>query len=366
MVMADFSGSEAEELRRALSFHRSPERMEKVCRKMRSGMERKNVPASSIEQVVKAVQSFAQYGFPESHAISFALLAYASAWLKVHRTPEFFAGLLNNQPMGFYSPATLVRDARRHGVKMRAVSVLESDWPCTVGADDSVRLGLCYARGLSHDDGERIASERRREPFVSLADFQMRTQLPKAALRTLAKIGALNGLAAHRREAQWHVELPRPPDDLLSRADSAGEPAPLGPMAPLERLQADYSGTDLTLGPHPMALIRDRLPGVRRAADLASLPGGRRVRIAGMVICRQRPGTAKGFVFISLEDETGISNAIVPPQLFERARLRITEEPFLIIEGVLQNTDNVVHVKARSISPLRFDELAVPASHDFH
>ena len=198
--------------------------MEKVCCKLRAGMERKGVPPASIEQIVKAVQSFADYGFPESHAISFALLAYASAWLKVHRTPEFFAGLLNNQPMGFYSPATLVRDARRHGVQVRAVSALESDWLCTVGADDSVRLGLCYARGLSHEDAPSSANG----PRSPSRHWPISNSAPSAqgALRTLAKIGALNGLATHRREAQWQVELPRPPDDLWSRAEAGGNQRP--------------------------------------------------------------------------------------------------------------------------------------------
>ena len=364
MTMANFSGSEAEELRRALSFHRSHERMDKVCVKLRAGLARNDVPAETAERIVQAVQSFAVYGFPESHAISFALIAYASCWLKVHRAPEFFAGLLNNQPMGFYSPATLVKDARRHGVRIRPVSVLESEWLCTVGDDGSLRLGLCFARSLPRPDGERLVAERRRAPFASLADFQLRAALPQPALRTLAKIGALNGLADHRRVAQWDVEIRREPDDLFSRLERP-EPPPLPAMDAFERVAADYAGTSLTTGPHPMALVREKLPHLWRAIDLESARSGERVTIGGMVICRQRPGTAKGFVFVSVEDETGIANAIVPPLMYERYRLVIGEEAFLAIEGIVQHADGVIHVKAQHVVPLVLQHLAAPASHDF-
>ena len=368
MVMADFTGSEAEELRRALSFHRSQEKMNKVCVKLRAGMERNGVAREVIERVTQAVQSFAVYGFPESHAISFALIAYASCWMKVHRTAEFYAGLLNNMPMGFYSPATLVLDAKRRGVRIRPVNVAESDWFCTIGADDSLRLGLCYVRGLARSEGEQIVQQHQRQPFHSLADFQLRTALSKKALRSLASIGALNGLADHRRAAQWQVEVLRDPEDLFATADEL-TPLPLIPMNPAERTQADYSGTGLTTGPHPMALLRAQIgepDNLWRAAELEQANTGTLLRIAGMVICRQRPGTAKGFVFVSLEDETGVANAIITPQLFEKCRLLISEEPFLIIEGVVQNIDRVIHVKARSVMPLAPVQLTTPPSHDFH
>jgi error-prone DNA polymerase len=364
MVMAGFTGSEAEDLRRALSFHRSHERMDKVCVKLRESLAREQVPADKAEEIVKAVQSFAVYGFPESHAISFATIAYASCWLKVHRAPEFYAGLLNNQPMGFYSSATLVKDARRHGVRIRPVSVRESEWLCTVGADDSLRLGLCFVRGLNQEEGERIVAERNRAPFASLADFQLRTALAKTALRALAKIGALNGLAEHRRAAQWQVEIARDPTDLFSKVD-ASPSLPLHAMNAFERVQADYAGTSLTTGPHPMALMREKMPHLWRASDLESARTGERVVIGGMVICRQRPGTAKGFVFVSLEDETGVANAIVTPPLYERYRLVIGEETFLAIEGVVQNLERVIHVKAERVMPLGFGEIAAPSSHDF-
>ena len=364
MVMADLTGSEAEELRRALSFHRSHERMEKVCVKLRAGLARNAVPAETAERIVQAVQSFAVYGFPESHAISFALIAYASCWMKVHRAPEFYAGLLNNQPMGFYSPATLAKDAQRRGVRIRPVNVQVSDWLCTIGDDDTLRLGLCFVRGLTRADSERVLAERQRAPFATLADFQLRTALPKAALRMLAKIGALNGLSAHRRTAQWEVEVPRAADDLFARADAAAA-RPLSPMNAAERTRADYAGTSLTTGPHPMALLRPQVPHLWRASDLAQAANGLRVAIGGMVICRQRPGTAKGVVFVSVEDETGVANAIVSPELFEERRLCITQEAFLEIEGVLQNTEGVIHIKARRIEALSGAATAATASHDF-
>jgi error-prone DNA polymerase len=363
MVMADFSGSEAEELRRALSYHRSLERMEKVCVKLREGMQRNGVAPDVIEKITQAVQSFAVYGFPESHALSFALIAYASAWMKVHRTAEFFTSLLNCQPMGFYSSATLVKDAKRHGVKVRAVSVLHSDWRCIIEGEDAIRLGLCVVNGLSREHGERIVLERRQKEFQSLADFKQRVNLDKDELRTLAKIGALNGLVQHRRDALWHIEENVSAADLF--AQTSGKHSPLAMMNAVERLQADYEGTNLTTGPHPMWLIRPELDDVWCAGALRFAQNGQVVRVAGNVICRQRPGTARGFVFVSLEDESGVANAIITPRLFERHRLLISQEQFLVVEGPAQNQKGVIHIKARRIERLPFEDIAPPASHDF-
>jgi error-prone DNA polymerase len=378
MVMADFTGSEAEELRRALSYHRSQERMEKVCAKLRAAMERKEIEPATIDRIIAAVQSFAVYGFPESHAISFAMIAYASCWLKVHRAPEFYAGLLNNQPMGFYSPATLVLDARRHGVRIRPVNVQESDWFCTVETEepgvngekpkDFLRLGLCYIRGMKREEGEHIVAERKKAAFASVADFQLRARVSKAAQRAMAAAGALNGLVAHRREAQWQVEVLREAGDLFGKVETDA-PVPLQKMDEFERVQADYTNTGLTTGPHPMLWMRQQLAAdqqVWRASDLEHAAHGTRLRIGGMVICRQRPGTAKGFVFISLEDETGVANAIITPQLFEEERLLITSEQFLVIEGILQNVERVIHVKALRLEPLLYPGFNAPVSHDFH
>src|SRR5438876_8191194 len=393
MVMADFSGDEAEELRRALSFHRSEERMNKVCAKLRIAMERKGVTPDKIDKIVQSISSFALYGFPESHAISFAILAYGSAYLKVHRAPEFYASLLNNQPMGFYTPATIVKDAQRHGLKIKPVYVSQSDWRCMVVSDDqpspqssgrdrdqgraqrggreapvrigeAVRLGFCVVNGLRQEHAEELVRQRQDRAFESLDDFKRRVPLAKDELRTLAELGALNCFAEHRRAAMWQVEETLH-DDLLrtqmagtsrcgARLTQRDDPteSPLAPMTLPERIRADYETMNLTTGPHPMKLLRKNLPNIWRATDLVHAEHGSTVQIAGNVICRQRPGTAKGFVFISLEDETGVANAIVEPDLFERFRLVITEEAFLLIQSQVQNSDGVVLIKARDIKPL--------------
>src|SRR6266496_3894040 len=403
MVMADFSGDEAEELRRALSFHRSEERMNKVCAKLRAAMERKDVAPDKIEKIIQSISAFALYGFPESHAISFAILAYGSAYLKVHRAPEFYASLLNNQPMGFYTPATIVKDAQRHGLKIKPVCVAHSDWRCVVISDDSLRLGFCVVNGLRQEHADELVRQRQDRQFNSLDDFKRRVSLSKDELRTLAELGALNCFAEHRRAAMWEVEETLH-DDLLThnashpersegphprsfgyagrkeRSSILGEvprsarddsekgstsSSPLKRMSLPERVKADYETMNLTTGPHPMKLLRECLPNIWRAIDLVHARHGSIVQIAGNVICRQRPGTAKGFVFISLEDETGVSNAIVDPDLFEDFRLVITEEAFLLIEGEVQNSDNIVLIKARQIRALAHEQLIGSESHDF-
>jgi len=400
MIMADFSGAEAEELRRALSFHRSEERMQKVCAKLRTAMERKGVAPDKIDKMIQSISSFALYVFPESHAISFAILAYGSAYLKVHRAPEFYASLLSNQPMGFYTPATIVKDAQRHGLKIKPVCVLQSDYRCTVVDDSTVRLGFCIVNGLRQEHVNELVRQREDRQFESLDDFKRRVPLSKDELRTLAELGALNCFAEHRRAAMWEAEE-KIHNDLLtyngchpersegpslrsfdhtvdqecstilcevprSARGDGPKSSPLAPMTLPERVRADYETMNLTTGPHPMKLLRENLLNVWRAADLIHTRHGTTVQIAGNVICRQRPGTAKGFVFISLEDETGVSNAIVEPDLFERFRLLITEEAFLLIEGEVQNSDGVVLIKTRDIRPLMHEALVGSESHDFH
>src|SRR6266487_825948 len=374
MVMADFSGNEAEELRRALSFHRSEERMQKVSLKLRAAMERKNIAPDKIDKIIQSISSFALYGFPESHAISFAILAYGSAYLKVHRAPEFYASLLNNQPMGFYTSATIVKYADRHGIKIKPVCVMQSNWRCMVISDDAVRLGFCVVNGLRQEHADELVRQREDRQFRALDDFKQRVPLSQEELRTLAELGALNCFARHRRAAMWRVEevagIGDPGSSISTLSPTGisdpGYNVPLAPMTLPERVRADYETMNLTTGTHPMKLLRERLPNIWRASDLPEAPHGATVQIAGNVICRQRPGTAKGFVFISLEDETGVSNAIVDPNLFERFRLLITEEAFLLIEGEVQNSDDVVLIKTRDIRPLAHQELAGSESHDFH
>lgn len=366
MDLVGFDGMEAERLRRALSFHRSQKRMEVACAEWRRRLEQRgDLPANVIDELVKTVESFALYGFPESHAIGFAQIAYASAWYKVHRAPEFYAALLNNQPMGFYSPATLIKDAQRRGLRFLPVSVCHSEWNCTVLDEGTVRLGLCIVNGLRKEHGQRVIVERQRAPFATVMDFHERVLLTKAERRSLAKIGALNDLGTHRRGALWQVELPLDGGSLFENRFVSPAVTPLAPMNLPERIAADLSGMHLSIGSHPMKLLREKAPMAWRAADLPQAKNGVRVQIAGQVICRQRPGTAQGFVFISLEDETGIANAIVRPQLFEHYRLLINSEPFLVIEGTLQKVESIIHIKAERIEPLSAAGLETADSHDF-
>jgi error-prone DNA polymerase len=487
MVAAGFSGGEAEELRRAFGFKRSEHRMQQIEGKLRAGMAKKEITGAAADEIIRSITSFALYGFPESHAASFALLVYASAYLKAHYPAAFYTALLNNQPMGFYHPATLVKDAQRHGVRFAPIDVQESDWTCRVDPDGRVRLGLMYVNGLRQDVGRAIAESAfnhrsnvtdrvvtnagagnipehegsqvdrcpkcgcddqsmleatlpdgyfcnicahewgsipstresgsgtpgstlnlaaaigpaapnvaeahsssehaNAEPrYSSIADLIARARVRRDELATLADIGALNAFGFDRRSALWQVERAvRPTGELFAGLDDRDErrshklessfgaagrvpttDSPLRPMSPSERLMADYAGTSLTIGPHPLALRRAELAmrGVLRASDLPHGRHGRRVRIAGAVITRQRPGTAKGFVFLTIEDETGIANVIVRPDLFTEQRRAIVGEPYLLIEGTLQIQEGVTSVKAERVVGLSGGG-PEPQSHDF-
>ena len=362
MVVAGFSGGEAEELRRAMGFKRSVKRMQQIEQRLRDGMARNGITGAAADGIVQAITSFALYGFPESHAASFALIVYASAYLKAHYPAAFYTALLNNQPMGFYHPATLVKDGQRRGVRFAPIDVQMSNWICHVQEDGSIRLGLNYVRGLREEAGRRIGDGR----FTSIDDLIARAGLRQEEARTLAEIGALASFGGDRRTALWQAErLPLP--ENLRTPDPEPVQSPLPPMTSSERVQADYDGMGLTIGPHPMALVRASLAtrGVQRAQDLALGRAGRRVRVAGAVITRQRPGTAKGFVFLSLEDETGIANIIVNPDVYARDKRTIVEDPYLLVEGTLQNQDGAVSVKATRVDSLG---PAGPraASHDFY
>ena len=466
MTVAGFTGGQAEELRRAMGFKRSEKRMRQIEVQLREGMAQNGITGAAADGIVLSITSFALYGFPESHAASFALLAYASAYLKAHYPAAFYAALLNNQPMGFYHPATLVKDAQRRGVRFSPIDVQSSDWLCTIQPDGSIRLGLLYVHGLREAVGRAIAAvqpsaarqplrcpkcgcedesmiERAsgfrlqasghagsarspvegRDPayvpeqpvacfcnvcahdwqqpappvrrFASIEDLIRRTGARRDELAVLAEIGALNAFGYDRRGASWQVERAvRPSGELFEEQsderdlESASKPgaetgpgaqtgpgarspkpeggrSPLAPMSDLERMTADYAGTGLTVGKHPMAMQRSDLAvrGVQRAVDLPRGRSGQRVRTAGMVITRQRPGTAKGFVFLTLEDETGIANIIVRPDLFAAERTTIVGQPFLMIEGILQTIDGVTSVKAERVSPLT--GLPSVESHDF-
>ena len=470
MVAAGFTGGQAEELRRAMGFKRSEKRMQQIEVQLREGMARNSITGETADRIIQSITSFALYGFPESHAASFALLAYASAYLKVHYPAAFYTALLNNQPMGFYHPASLVKDAQRRGVRFHPIDVQQSDWFCRVEPDGAIRLGFMYVNGLRKEVGQAMAAfdrtktdlqqtqaaagaARRRPPllcakcgcddesmieivregirdqgsgigdqgsgigdqgfgmgngetprrsipdpgsliptrtyycnicsnewtvqlqpvgrFTSIEDVVRHTGLRRDELTTMADIGALNAFTNERRSALWQVERAvRPAGELLESAGSgplaAGSESPLRPMDDNERLHADYAGMRLTIGPHPMALRREDLAlrGVLRASDLPHARDGRRVRVAGMVITRQRPGTAKGFVFLTLEDETGIANIIVRPDLFDRDRLTVIRQPFLMVEGVLQNQEGVLSVKAERVQGI--EGAASVDAHDFY
>ncbi len=460
MIAAGFSGGEAEELRRAFGFKRSERRMRDIEVRLREGMERNGLSREAQEEIILSITSFALYGFPESHAASFALIAYASAYLKCHYLAAFTAALLNNQPMGFYHPSTIVKDAQRHGLRVCPVDIMWSEWPCTLEAETptmgdtrsalAMRMGFRYAKGLREESAQAIVRERNRRPFDSIADLAHRVpELRRNDLVLLASIGALNSIGCdidsgllgsgraalqrcvrefpqspgsaaeeimndspqalqretvtgtdcrpegllhppsappskwpskqrlHRRDALWQVERAvRFAGPLLDGIPESDAASPLATMTPEERLVADFHGTGLTVGPHPMSYRRAELKRARilSAKELTQGKHGRYVRTAGCVIARQRPGTAKGFVFLSLEDETGISNAIISPDVLEENRLTILSEKFLLLEGLLQNQEGVVSVKVSRVRPLR-DSYATESvditdadvrSHDFH
>ena len=380
MTVANFSGAEAEELRRAVGMRRSWERMKNLESKLRAGMTTNGLDTATQETIIQNISSFALYGFPESHAASFALIAYASAYLKVKYLAAFTCAILNNQPMGFYMPAVLVKDAQRHGLSVRPIDIQVSDWACTIEHEGagalSLRMGLGYARGLRRQSAVAVVATRSQDGhFRSAEDLSLRVpQLNRKELTLLARVGALNKLDGieHRRDALWQVERAGKLEGPLLRQNSdslreTSDALPLKQMNTEERLVADYAGTGLTVGKHPMHYRRQELQSrnVLSAAELRLCRDGEFVRAAGCVIARQRPGTAKGFIFISMEDETGIANVIVTPDLYERDRLTVVRSKFLLVEGILQNQDGVVHVKATRLTAL-IDSAMGLRSHDFH
>ena len=367
MAVADFTGGEAEELRRAFGFKRSEKRMKEIEVKLRAGMAKNNITGAAQDKIVKAITSFAMFGFPESHAASFALLAYASAYLRTYYLAAFTCALLNNQPMGFYHPATLIKDAQRHGLRVLPVDINCSGSVCTI-ENFHVRLGLNYVRGLRKSAVEAIVPL---QPFSSIEDLARRVpELHKEDLTRLAAIGALNSIGAeHRRDALWQASrASRPAGELLRPIPESAPEVPLRQMSIEERLVADSNGIGMTIGKHPMAYRRAEMDKLRviPAAELPSIANGRTVRVAGNVIVRQRPGTAKGITFMSLEDETGISNVVIMPDLFEDQRLEILAHPWVMVEGQMQNVDSVIHILAQRISPLANPLELGTGSHDFH
>lgn len=376
MVVANFTGAEAEELRKAVGMRRSQKRMQELTVKLRQGMTVNGIDCATQDTIVQSISSFALYGFPESHAASFALIAYASAYLKVKYLAAFTCAMLNNQPMGFYMPAVIVKDAQRHRLRIRPIDIQNSDPQCTVErqVDGSlgVRMGLRYVKGLRLDVANLLAETRRQGgPFRSTEDIAQRVpRLNRKELTQLARVGALNWIegVGHRRDALWQTQqVARTAGPLLDAAYSTETCSPLPRMLTEDRLGADYAGTGLTVGPHPMTYRRRELQreGILSARDLLTAPKGGMVTTVGCVIARQRPGTALGFIFLSIEDETGIANVIIHPELYEKHRVIVTRAKFLGVTGLLQNQDGVVHVRATHLEQLDTMNIQMQ-SHDFY
>jgi len=368
MVIAGFDGSEADQLRRAISFKRSDERMIKVTAKLRARMTARNVSEEVQEKIIHSIGSFALYGFPESHALSFGWLAYISCWFKVNYAAEFYTGLINNQPMGFYSAHTLIQDAKHHGIRVLPVSCVHSGNFTDVDDDRTIRLGLHRLKGLRPSLRERVIYERQRRAFESLEDFLCRVRPNAKERRIFAESGSLNDLpeGLHRRQALWQAELPLH-DDLFDHQRVEG--IQLVPMSISERLASDVATQGASTGPHPMKLWREKSDlKVQRARDLQILPPKTPVIVAGLVICRQRPGTAKGHCFISLEDETGIANLFVKRETFEANRMLISSESFLLATGHVQISEgDQPTVFVTRLAPLPgLDQSHASESHDFH
>jgi error-prone DNA polymerase len=355
MVAAGFTAGEADGLRRALGHKRAEQLLEPYRLRFVEGGTRRGYSQEYMEELFDQFRGFAHYGFPESHSASFALIAYASSWLKCHYPQAFTAALLNSQPMGFYAPHTLVADAKRHGVEVRPVDVRRSDWDCTLEEGGALRLGLRMVRGLNEAAGKRVASSRG-EGYASVGELARRARLPRHELTRLALAGAMASLCGARRQALWEIQAlgPLDSDDLFFGMSMDGTQVELPPMSVAERVTADFETVGVSLEKHPLELLRPALRklGAVSAEGLKQVSTGRRVAVGGMIITKQRPPTAKGICFISLEDETGIANLVVPPDVYERCRRDIHGALFILGEGVLERSGKVLNVKTHRVSAL--------------
>ena len=350
VVAAGFTPGEADQLRRAMAAWKRKGGLEPFQKKLVDGMRGNGIPAEFADRIYRQILGFGEYGFPESHSVSFALLAYVSAWLKRHEPAAFLAALLNSQPMGFYTPSQLVQDACRHGVEVRPVDVTASEWECTLERE-AVRLGFLMVRGLAEAAAKRVAEARRERAFDSVDDLAHRAALDRRDLKCLAAAGALAPLAGHRREAHWSVSGVATGAHILAGAPVAESRPALAPPTEGESLVADYASIGVTLGRHPLALLRSRLARMRfvTAEELKRLPSGTRARAAGIVTGRQRPGTASGTVFVTLEDETGYVNVIVWPHLIEAQRRELLGSKLMGVDGTLEREGEVMHLIAKRL-----------------
>jgi error-prone DNA polymerase len=356
MVAARFTAGEADQLRRAMAAWKRKGGLEPFEARLREGMLKNGYTEEFAERVFHQICGFGEYGFPESHSASFALLAYVSAWIKHYEPAAFLAALLNSQPMGFYSPSVLVQDARRHGVEVRPPDVTVSALDCTLERSTNegkraVRLGLSILKGLTEAGAKRIVAAREGAPFANVSDLARRAALNRGDLTKLAAAGALATLAGHRRTAHWIVAGAMHESHLLRDAPIQETLPLLVPPSEGENLVADYHSLGLTLGRHPLALLRRRLQRMRLASaeELKAMPNGKAARTAGIVTCRQRPGTAQGVIFVTLEDETGYTNVVVWNDLVERQRKELLGARLLGVEGYMQKEGGVIHLVARRL-----------------
>ena len=356
VVAAGFTPGEADGLRRSMAAWKRKGGLEHFEQRLIQGMRARGYAREFAERIYQQILGFGEYGFPESHSASFALLVYVSAWLKRHHPGAFLAALLNSQPMGFYAPAQLVQDARRHGVEVLPVDVLASDWECTLeGRTDgapAVRLGLLMVKGLPEEAAGRAVQARANGAFASVEELMHRAQLDRHALKCLAASGALESIAGHRRLAYWQVAGVDTARHLLAEAPIHETDPQLRAPSEGDGLIADYRSLGFTLGRHPLALLRSRLKRMRLTAaeEVRRLPHGSRVHAAGIVIGRQRPDTASGVVFVTLEDETGCVNVIVWRDLGERQRRELLGAQLMAVYGSVEREGEVVHLIARRLA----------------
>jgi len=370
---AGYTGGDADQLRRDMAAWKRNGKLASHRERLLEGFEKNGITREFGERLYKSIKGFGEYGFPESHAASFALLVYASAWLKVHHPAAFAAALINSQPMGFYSPGSIVKDAERHGVEVLPARVDVSNWDCSLEGGDSrqdpdppsLRLGLRLVKGLGGETGKRIEMARCKRAFAGVEDLMARAQLDKGDIEALGRAGALTGFGMARREAMWKVRAPRE-QSLFAGVDRGDMMPDLPRMSRAEQLLLDYATTGVAVGDHAMKVVRRSLPAhYKSASDLVSMDHGGRVSTAGMVICRQRPGTASGVVFITLEDETGFINLILWAKTFERWRHVATTSSMLVAHGKIERDRSVVYVVPDKLEKLQM--IDVPAmSRDFH
>ncbi len=375
IVGAGYSGGEADQLRRDMAAWKRNGKLARHRERLRQGFSERGISDEFSERLYKQIQGFGEYGFPESHAASFALLVYASAWLKVHHPAAFAAALINSQPMGFYSANTILQDAVRHGVELLPIRVEYSDYDCTL-EPPAIRVGLRLVKGLGEDAGRRVEKARREHAFESVEDLRARADLDRKEMDALAEAGALNGLVANgsARDAMWSVRASRG-EGLFRGIGHGDDSISLPALTRTEQLVLDFERTGISVGDHPMRAMRSQLQKhVQSSAELAKAPHGQRVTTAGLVICRQRPGTASGIVFVTLEDEFGFVNLVLWAKVFERLRRVATSSGLLLVHGRVDafakrrddGSSDVVYVIVDHLEKLRLARDLPSMSRDFH